>query len=132
MLSTVNSRLRRILAWTVSAGLVAGLGASAVPRHDGTAPDPSVPTADSGSSAPSAPAFPPATWSRPLEDVFKTVGLAGNVLVVPAGRTLLGLRRGDGGELWRLDYPEDSRYTIAGEFIVVRHAPTRVLGCDLL
>ena len=83
-----------------------------------------VPRPDVGGSVRSPRRAPPwrgraivATGTRPFAVVGETVLLAD-------GAALLGLRRSDGGELWRVPFVDGDRFTVAGGYVVVERSRT--------
>ena len=70
---------------------------------------------------PDGPTAPGATlaWSRTTATGTRPFAVVGETVLLADGAALLGLRRTDGVEKWRLPFADKDRFTAAGSYVVV-------------
>jgi hypothetical protein len=78
----------------------------------------SAPTAPRGPDGPTAPGATLA-WSRTTATGTRPFAVVGETVLLADGAALLGLRRTDGVEKWRLPFTDQDRFTAAGAYVVV-------------
>jgi len=61
-------------------------------------------------------------WSRVVATGTRPFAVVGETVLLADGTALLGLRRSDGGELWRLPFVDGDRFTVAGGHVVVERS----------
>jgi hypothetical protein len=59
------------------------------------------------------------TWSRTTATGTRPFAVVGETVLLADGAALLGLRRTDGVEKWRLPFADEDRFTAAGAYVVV-------------
>ena len=63
-------------------------------------------------------------WSRVIATGTRPFAVVGETVLLADGTALLGLRRSDGGELWRVPFVDGDRFTVAGGHVVVERSRT--------
>jgi PQQ-like domain len=63
-------------------------------------------------------------WSKTVATGTRPFAVVGDTVLLADGAALLGLRRSDGGELWRLPFADGDRFTVAGGYVVVERGRT--------
>ena len=63
-------------------------------------------------------------WTKTVATGTRPFAVVGETVLLADGAALLGLRRSDGGELWRLPFADGDRFTVAGAYGVVERGRT--------
>jgi hypothetical protein len=82
------------------------------------------PRPDAGGAVAEPAAGATLAWSRIVATGTRPFAVVGETVLLADGTALLGLRRSDGGELWRLPFADGDRFTAAGGYVVVERSRT--------